>query len=139
MPMATKEEQRNYQREWRSQRRLEWIQAHGPCVHCGASEELEVDHIDHKEKLLNPSYLWSLSRTNPKRIAELAKCQVLCKRCHDAKTLEQLKTYRGYCRQGHQLVQENVYLHPGSRRRECLICKKTRRRANVHGGRSSIG
>jgi hypothetical protein len=58
----------------------------GPCCKCGSWERLEVDHRNPEEKHLNPRALWSLSPQNPRRIAELAKCQVLCHECHKEKT-----------------------------------------------------
>lgn len=77
---------RTYQKTWISQRRREWLEANGPCCKCGSSDRLEVDHIDPSQKQINPRALWSLSPQNPRRIAELAKCQVLCHECHKEKT-----------------------------------------------------
>lgn len=82
-----KDRQREYQRRWMQKRRDEWIKANGPCQLCGSSKDLEVDHIDRKTKLYTPTKLWGMSRTNPKRVAELAKCQVLCTICHNTKTV----------------------------------------------------
>jgi 5-methylcytosine-specific restriction endonuclease McrA len=75
-----------YQLEWMKGRRQAWLLANGPCAECGSWEELEVDHIDPAEKKINPALLWSLSPVNPKRIAELAKCQGLCRTHHRVKT-----------------------------------------------------
>lgn len=84
MPYADPEAQRNYQREWVAERRRVWISANGPCAKCGSAERLEVDHVDPSTKLLEPSGIWSL-RSELREI-ELAKCQVLCRACHKAKT-----------------------------------------------------
>lgn len=81
------EEKREYQRNWMRARRNEWIDENGPCVSCGSWLFLEVDHIDPSTKLLNPSKLWSMSDSNPKKIEELAKCQVLCADCHLEKSI----------------------------------------------------
>lgn len=86
MPMATSEEQREYQRRWIAKRRQEWIDANGPCAWCGSEENLEVDHADRTTKKIPVRALWSMSPANPRRIAELAKCQVLCHPCHVDKT-----------------------------------------------------
>jgi hypothetical protein len=86
MPMATPEAQREYQRKWILRRRADWVTENGPCAQCGSTEDLEVDHKDAATKSLPLSKVWSMAYTNPVRIAELAKCQVLCGKCHKAKT-----------------------------------------------------
>lgn len=80
---------REYQTRWIKNRRLAWLRENGPCQACGSWDNLEVDHKDPSAKLLPPSRLWSLSSNNPTRIAELAKCQVLCHKCHLEKTLSE--------------------------------------------------
>ena len=95
MPMATKEQQRAYQREWVKRRRLEWVAANGPCAMCGSSSELEVDHKISSEKSMATSSIWSLSKTNPRRIRELEKCRVLCRPCHLLKTKSAHEYARG--------------------------------------------
>ena len=84
--MRDPDAQRVYQRIWRAKRRQEWLKLNGPCVQCGSWLDLELDHKDPAVKELQPSWLWSLAPTNPRRIAELAKCQVLCLPCHKRKT-----------------------------------------------------
>lgn len=79
------DDKREYQRLWMKARRDEWILENGPCRRCSTWEKLEVDHVDKSTKLMNVSVVWSMSRSNPKRIAELAKCQVLCEECHKIK------------------------------------------------------
>lgn len=86
---------RRYQREWIAKRRQDWIDENGPCAKCGSAEDLEVDHVDPSSKMFNPAAIWSLSRRNPVRVAELAKCQVLCYSCHLTKTGE----YSGWNRE----------------------------------------
>ena len=102
MPMASPEEQRQYQREWMRRRRLAWIATNGPCRECGSSDDLEVDHIDPSTKVAHKVWSWA----REKREAELAKCQVLCRACHLAKTIAQFKrpvphgTHHGYSHHG---------------------------------------
>jgi len=85
MPFASKEDKREYQLAWIKARREEWINENGPCKRCGSKENLEVDHKDKSSKGFAVASVWSLAKTNPKRINELAKCQVLCKTCHALK------------------------------------------------------
>lgn len=59
------------------------------CVNCGSIEKLELDHIDRSLKtnpLAHNVWSWSEERRN----AELDKCQVLCKSCHQIKTMREV-------------------------------------------------
>jgi 5-methylcytosine-specific restriction endonuclease McrA len=87
MSYKDKEKQRAFQNAWIKKRRNDWIMSQGGvCVQCGGTDRLEVDHVDPALKSINPRSLWGMSLTNPRRIAELALCQVLCNSCHSAKT-----------------------------------------------------
>ena len=81
------EKQRESRKSWyRSvvkKRRADWLKANGPCVQCGSLNDLEVDHIDPATKIHHGVWSWREDR----RIAELAKCQVLCSKCHLKKTI----------------------------------------------------
>lgn len=79
MPYADKARQREYQRLWVARNRADWILAHGPCTACGSWNSLEVDHIDPSQKVNHRIWSWSPQR----REAELAKCRVLCRKCHE--------------------------------------------------------
>lgn len=59
----------------------------GVCVGCGSTEDLEFDHIDPKNK----SYTISSRLTHNWESVklELVKCQLLCKICHQAKTIKE--------------------------------------------------
>lgn len=81
----TGEQQREYQRTWLKARRDEWIESQGGhCIKCGSADELEIDHIDRSTKRYNVATIWS--RAEHVRLAELAKCQILCRTCHSVKT-----------------------------------------------------
>jgi hypothetical protein len=54
------------------------------CKICNTTEELEIDHIDWCKKELSLGKLWSVSRK--RYLAELEKCQLLCKEHHAQKT-----------------------------------------------------
>ena len=75
---------RKYQSAWIKRRRRAWIRANGPCVLCGSRRQLEVDHVDPATKLYEVAAIWSLCVA--KRELELAKCQVLCHKCHARKS-----------------------------------------------------
>lgn len=101
--------QREYRRRWWQARRDSFF-ADKACVRCGAREHLELDHVDRGTKVSHRIWSWSQER----RDAEIAKCQVLCKECHKAKTREDLGqgghgTYSCYNR--------------GCRRPECRAAK----------------
>lgn len=114
----TGEQKREYDRHWRIARRLEWI-GNKVCVVCGSDDRLEVDHIDRSTKELSTAALWGMSRNNPKRVAELAKCQILCHYCHLEKTIAEANASRQHGR--------TLYAH-GCR---CEICKEAQRKHNA--------
>lgn len=106
------EYQRKYQRKWIANRRRAWLAANGPCVKCGGTTKLQVDHIDPNKKDSHRIWSWSL----PRREAELAKCQVLCAKCHDLKT-------RGVRQHGTQAM----YRRLGCRCEKCRAWKRRTR------------
>lgn len=73
-----------YKRRWVAARKAKWIEENGPCRRCGSWERPEVDHIDGALKVSSHIWTWATER----RLAELAKCQVLCHDCHVTKTRE---------------------------------------------------
>lgn len=87
MELNKLEKKQKYQREWKNNRRQEWILENGPCKKCGSWNNLEVDHINPKLKTMEASSMWS--RTKEVRDKELENCQVLCKSCHLQKTLSE--------------------------------------------------
>lgn len=83
------DKKREYQRDWLARRRNKAIEIlGGSCASCGSDASLEFDHIDPTEKdpWLKPSSgkMWSRSWTYI--LSEIDKCQLLCTRCHKAKT-----------------------------------------------------
>lgn len=73
---------REYQKQWVQKRKSKWFSENGPCVICGSSERLELDHINPETKVTNSIWSWSEKR----RSDELIKCQILCYECHKKKT-----------------------------------------------------
>lgn len=52
------------------------------CSVCESTNKLQIDHIDPTTKISHNIWSWSQER----REAELVKCQILCKLCHDKKS-----------------------------------------------------
>ena len=81
---------------YRSNRRKMWLYLlEHPCVHCGEANPicLDFDHLDQsvKKRPVSQLLLWRWEKV----LAEIEKCQVLCKNCHAIRTNEQLGYYRG--------------------------------------------
>lgn len=82
------------------ERRRRWLLANGPCVRCQSRTNLEVHHRDPAQKVEHRVWSWEETR----RAVELAKCEVLCRRCHTLIHSENtpiehgIKGYRRGCR-----------------------------------------
>lgn len=97
---------RQYDVEYRSQRREAWIDSQGrKCALCDNEDgPWEIDHIDPSTKLYRISTVWT--RVESVRLAELAKCQLLCESCHHVKSAQEnerpvthgMSGYRRGCR-----------------------------------------
>jgi hypothetical protein len=77
MPFKDRDAHRAYQREWVARRRREFF-ADKDCEWCGTVAELELHHRDVTKKESHNIWSWGEAR----RLAEIAKCIVLCKGCH---------------------------------------------------------
>jgi hypothetical protein len=77
MPLATPEAQREYQRQWVARRRAAFF-GDKCCEWCRSTERLELHHRDPSKKESHAIWSWSRAR----RLAEIAKCIVLCRSCH---------------------------------------------------------
>jgi 5-methylcytosine-specific restriction endonuclease McrA len=111
MPYKDPAKQKEYQRKWMLQRRRDF-QKGRCCVQCGSTRQLEVDHIDPSTKVTHRVWAWS----KKKREAELAKCQVLCKKCHATKS-------------GNERRKEMVHGTRGAYRKgcKCDLCRAVQR------------
>jgi hypothetical protein len=78
MAAKDKEQHRQYVQAKRKERRERWLSENGPCHHCGSWHELEMHHID--KSLKEDHRVWSWSEEH--LLIELAKCIVLCHKCH---------------------------------------------------------
>lgn len=85
--MKDREYHRQYSMDYYYRKKAELIQLlGGRCCKCGSEEALEFDHIDPQTKLFAISSLLSHAWTEV--LEEVKKCQLLCKRCHIAKTTD---------------------------------------------------
>ena len=78
----------------------------GKCVECGCTETLEFDHIDPSTKSFNIAAGYS----KPKEVLleEVAKCQLLCNKCHIEKSKKDLKFRPKSCAGGRPLKYKNL-------------------------------
>lgn len=84
--MDRKAYQREYQKKrCRARKRDAIKKLGGRCCKCGSVENLELDHKDPKEKYFSLSQLWGVS--SQRWEAEIAKCQLLCRDCHQLKSI----------------------------------------------------
>lgn len=57
----------------------------GKCIKCNSIENLQLDHVNPETKNFTVAKLWN----SKKEVfdLEISKCQLLCKKCHEEKTL----------------------------------------------------
>jgi hypothetical protein len=89
MPYLDKLKQKAFARQWIKERRDAFF-AGKACIDCGSTQNLELDHIDRSKKVSHRIWSWSEER----RLKEIAKCAVRCKKCHLVKTLRELVVHR---------------------------------------------
>jgi hypothetical protein len=91
----------------------------GKCVECGTTNCLEIDHVDPETKSCEPARLASL--TWEKAVAELKKCQLLCDRHHNVKSIRE----RGQlsARVVHGTISSYRYC-------KCDLCRKAKSESN---------
>ncbi len=77
VPFSSREKRNEYTREWKSRRRKSFFDNKECCV-CGSTENLELHHRDPSKKISHRIWSWGDER----RLAEIDKCDILCKSCH---------------------------------------------------------
>lgn len=83
--MASKEYHRQYNLERYHRIRSEYVEKlGGHCVDCATIDELEFDHVDPSTKEFDIGKL--LNYAKAVRDAEIEKCELRCKPCHQKKT-----------------------------------------------------
>ena len=88
MPYKNPEARRKYMRLWMKRRRDEFFHDK-TCEKCPSSENLELHHKDPASKISHRIWGWSKER----REAEIAKCSVLCYKCHRAYEYEKMSRH----------------------------------------------
>lgn len=84
----------DYMRRRYHQRRAQMINELGvACAICGSTDALELDHIDRATKAFDLGHRWSVAADRYR--AEAAKCQVLCRDCHKAKSAAEASVEHG--------------------------------------------
>ena len=123
MPHVDKDTHNDYMRKYilnryHKRREAAIVTLGSKCVSCSSIENLELDHKNFKDKEFSISSLWSCSKA--KYDQELLKCQLLCNKCHRAKSnldLREIKTGQREIQHG----QHWTYKKYGCRCEEC--CK----------------
>ncbi len=87
----------------------------GQCVKCGTKENLQFDHIDPTTKTGTIAEIWSYKKDFFDE--EIKKCQLLCDKCHEEKTLTDLN--RVSAKNTHGTLSSYKYC-------KCDICRKNK-------------
>jgi hypothetical protein len=87
----------------------------GKCVCCGSTEKLQFDHIKRSTRKYRFPHFYKLEEKL--FYEELKKCQLLCRSCHDKKSV--FERGRKYGKGIHGNI--NNYKHHGCR---CELCRK---------------
>lgn len=129
MPQKSKQEYNSYMNQYMKkrykQRRQLAFNILGPeCKICGSLENLELDHINPKTKTMEITKIWSCSMT--RFLAEVRKCQTLCKEHHLMKS-----RLNGDFGGGHNRIDE--YGHGtghmyDKQKCRCSICREWKRK-----------
>ena len=83
------EHMRVYMRDrYRKRRAVILEQLGGKCVHCSSRTDLEIDHRNPKHKEINVSRRLAGLAVS-KLTKELKKCQLLCRPCHELKSIKE--------------------------------------------------
>lgn len=115
--------QLEYQRRWIAARREKYVTLHGACcVKCGSGDRLEFDHVIPGSKIDHRIWSWAESRIQ----AELQKCQLLCRACHEAKTYAE----SGWTERPHGTHAK--YVKDGCRCHSCRAGHAAMKRQTVH-------
>ena len=94
----------------------------GQCAQCGSKDDLQLDHIDWRDKSFGVSKLWSCSKERFDQ--EVEKCQVLCEPCHIEKSRTDISEIRGGITHG-------KYWAAYKKKCDCDACQQFKRDHNA--------
>ena len=112
----SKDKHRDYMRDYarrRRQKALDYLG--GVCVRCGTTSNLEIDHVERKNKVYEIREL--LYKPWKKQLPELDKCQILCATHHREKTSQENRGFTHGTMYGWMKVKCECS--------ECLTAKRT--------------
>lgn len=120
------DKEKRYYREYMSKRYTERMTlAHhllgNKCKACDSVDNLEIDHIDWKEKSFTVGKFWNCAKE--KFLLELEKCQLLCRNCHIEKSkidIREIKT-------GNKEIQHGTHTRYQSYKCRCEMCRSAYR------------
>ena len=123
---CTESEKKSQLRHYYSRKSLYVEKLGGVCTNCGASEDLEFDHIDPDSKSFTIGNKVRLDLDTV--LEELKKCQLLCNDCHLKKSKAEGSLSKGWTNKA-RLVHGSkwTYQHHGCR---CEICREANRERN---------
>lgn len=87
----------------------------GKCNQCGSVNNLEVDHRDRTKKSLTFGKRWHQKWANS--LIEIKKCQLLCKNCHQKKSI--LESGKKIAKGTHGTLSSYKYC-------KCDLCKQAK-------------
>ena len=108
---------RNYMKKRYHQRRKLAIKLlGGKCIKCNSKKRLEVDHKNKKKKTMKFDRMAGVSMK--RFLNELKICQLLCKKCHQKKTIIE---------RGNKIAKGKHGKISSYRYCKCKLCKKAKR------------
>jgi len=96
----------------------------GVCVECGSKRQLQVDHKDHLKKNFTILDRWAYAWAT--LVEELKLCQLLCKKCHLKKSIEEGSLAKGWTSQPQPIKHGTVWAYNKYKCR-CKKCKQAKK------------
>lgn len=122
-------------RRWRRRRQIAIKYLGGKCVRCGSLKTLQFDHINRNTKSFTVAKMSSASEE--RFWAEIDKCQLLCHRCHNLKTIHELGLQEAKGKHG--TVSSYKYCKcdqcKAAKAKQNIEYRKTHKRVTINGKR----